>query len=128
MENQHLGTLLSALKMDAKELLATKLEWLRLDMLEKTSATGSILIYSLIILNIVFFALLFAFLAFGLWIGDLVHNLAGGFAIVTLFYILLLFVLVICRKSVFRTFQNWFLKALYSDLKDSDESPLNQKI
>ncbi|MDR2844080.1 MAG: phage holin family protein [Candidatus Symbiothrix sp.] len=128
MENQHLGTLLSALKTDAKELLATKFEWLRLDMLEKTSATGSVLIYSLIILNIVFFALLFAFLAFGLWIGDLVHNLAGGFAIVTLFYILLLFVLVICRKSVFRTFQNWFLKALYSDLKDSDESPLNQKI
>ncbi|MDR1527449.1 MAG: phage holin family protein [Dysgonamonadaceae bacterium] len=113
-----LGTLLSTLKTDVKELVDIKLELFRLEVFEKSSAVGSFLLYGLIIINLVFFALLFAFITLGFLFGKWVDNIAGGFTIVTLIYILLLLLLIACRKPVLTGFKNLFLKVLDPDLED----------
>lgn len=114
----NLGTLITVLKTDIRELVNTQLELLKLEAFEKTSVVGSVLIYGLIIMNLVFFALLFAFIALSFLIGGWVHNLAGGFAIVTLIYLLILIILIACRKSILACVRNFFLKELDPDLED----------
>jgi uncharacterized membrane protein YqjE len=114
----NLTTLLSVIKTDIKELVDTKIELLKVEALEKTSIAGSFLIYGLIIMNVVFFALLFAFLALGFLFGDWVNSTAGGFAIVTAVYLFILLVLIAFRKSIFTSLQNLFLKELDPDLEE----------
>jgi hypothetical protein len=114
------STLISVLKADIKEVLATKLEILRLEVLEKSSIASSFLIYGLVIANLVFFALLFTFIALGLLIGTWVNSPAGGFAIVTLIYILLLIILFAYRKPILTNLKNMFLKELDPDLADEE--------
>jgi hypothetical protein len=117
----NLGTLLSEIKTDLVGLINTKIELLKLEALEKTSVAGSFLIYGLIIMNLVFFALLFAFMALGFLIGSWVNSLAGGFGIVTLIYLVILAVLVAWRKSIFTCLQNLFLKELDPELKEEKQ-------
>ena len=112
METNTFETLFSTLKTDVKEWVRTKSEWLKLDVFEKSSLLGSMLIYGLIVMNVVFFALLFAFIALGLLFAEWVHNTAGGFALVTLIYLLALIILIVFRKAVIRCLQNVFIKEL----------------
>ncbi|MDR0866475.1 MAG: phage holin family protein [Candidatus Symbiothrix sp.] len=114
----NLGELISVLRTDIVELVNTKLELLKLETLEKTSKLGSFMIYGLIVMNLVFFALLFAFIALGFLIGDWIHSTAGGFAVVTLIYLMILAILFACRKSILTGFQNLFLKELDPSLED----------
>lgn len=118
MEGYTLGEIIAILKTDLTEFIKTKMEYLKLEVYEKTSATGSFLVYGLIIMNLVFFALFAAFIALGFLIGQWVGSVAGGFGIVALFYIIILFVLYLCRKPVLRGLQNLFLKQLDKDLSD----------
>jgi len=111
-------TLIADFKTNIKELVDTKLELLRLEIFEKVSGIGSFLIYGLIILNLIFFGFLFAFIALSLLIGGWVNSVAGGFAIVTLIYLVLLIFLIVFRKSVLNGFKNIFLKELDPDLAD----------
>ncbi|MDR0799746.1 MAG: phage holin family protein [Dysgonamonadaceae bacterium] len=113
MEREYnLGTLLSVLKEDVTELINTKLAILKLDTFEKTSKVGSFLTYGLIVVNLVFFAFLFLFLALGFLIGQSLHNYAAGFAIVALIYLVLLLIILLARKSIITSLQNTFLKEL----------------
>ena len=119
METTHtFSTLFTVLKTDVQELIDTKLELARLEILEKSSAAGSFLIYGLIIINLIFFAFLFAFIALGFLFGKWIDNTAGGFAIVTGIYLVLLILLIACRKSILNRFKNLFLKELDPDLAD----------
>lgn len=113
-----LGTLISVIKTDIIELINTKIEYYKLEIFEKTSAIGSFLIYGLIIMNLIFFAFLFAFVALGFLIGEWIGSLAGGFGIVTLIYLAILAILIGGRKSIIKAFQNMFLKELDPDLED----------
>jgi archaellum biogenesis protein FlaJ (TadC family) len=113
-----LGTLIDALKTDIRDLVNTRLELLQLEAFEKTSIVGSFLIYGLIIMNLVFCALLFAFVALSFWIGNLINSVAGGFGIVSLIYLVLLILLFCCRKFILRGIRNLFLKELDPDLED----------
>lgn len=122
----NLSVLIAALKTDIKELVDTKLEWLKLEAFEKTSGVGSFLIYGLIIINLVFFALLFAFIALGFLFTEWTKSLAGGFALVTLIYLAFLLLMIACRKSILNGFKNRFLKELDPDL--ADEAKYEAKI
>ena len=113
-----LGTIISVIKTDIMELINVKIEYYKLEIYEKTSAVGSFLVYGLIIMNLIFFAFLFAFMALGFLIGGWIGSLAGGFGIVTLLYLAILAILFGTRKSIIRTLQNMFLKELDPDLED----------
>ena len=112
------SALIPVLKADVKELIATKIELARLEIFEKSSSTGSLLVYGLIIINLILFALLFAFIALGFLLGKWVGSMAGGFALVALIYLVLLIILIACRKPVLNNFKNRFLKELDPDLAD----------
>ena len=90
----------------------------KLEVFEKTSGLGSFLIFGLIIINLVFFAFLFAFLALGFLLSDWVGSFFGGFGIVALIYLLMLFVIFLCRKSIISWLQNLFLTQMEPDLQD----------
>ena len=119
MEQSHtFSTLITVLKADIQELIATKMELARLEVLEKSSTAGSFLIFGLIIINLIFFAILFAFVALGFLFGKWLESAAGGFAIVTLIYLVLLIILIACRKPILNSLKNLFLKELDPDLTD----------
>jgi uncharacterized membrane protein YqjE len=120
MENT-LGGLVSALKTDAKELVEIKLELFRLEAFEKSSAIGSFLIYGLVVMNLILFALLFAFLALAFLFGKWINSLAGGFAAVTVLYLVLLLILFFYRKKIVSGLKNVFLKVLDANLNNEEE-------
>ena len=121
-----LSTVVTFLKTDVKELIDTKLELARLEVFEKTSVASSFLIYGLIIILVVFFALLFAFIALSILFGAWINSPAGGFAIVALIYLGLLIILFACRKSILNRFRNLFLKELDPDLTDEAQYEAKQ--
>jgi len=107
-----LGAFISKIKADAQELIETKIEILRLEILEKTSIVGSFLIYGFIVISFVLFALLFAFIALGLLMGKWMNSMGGGFAIVSLIYLIILVIVIINRKHLLTDLQNVFLMGL----------------
>jgi uncharacterized membrane protein YqjE len=122
MESQYsISAILSAIKADIKELTATKVELLRLEIFEKTSTVGAFLLYGVILMNLLLFAFLFAFVAVGFSIGQWLNNLAVGFLIVTFFYLIVAAVLFFYRKSILSGMQNLFLKGLDPDLDNEIE-------
>ncbi|MDR0412362.1 MAG: phage holin family protein [Dysgonamonadaceae bacterium] len=118
---QNLRTLISALKADTIQLINTKIELLKLESFEKVSRAGAFLIYGLIILNLLFFTFFFAFISLSFLIGNWMQNIAGGFAVVALVYLIVLIILFACRKSILTSVQNLFLKELDPDLKNDGE-------
>ena len=122
-----LSTFVSEIRADLTELVCTKAEYFRLTVFEKTSKVGSFLIYGLILLNVIFFALLFCFMALGYFIGEWINSTAGGYAIVALLYLVLLAILLLFRKSIMIRVQNLFLKELDPDLEDEEKYETKQK-
>jgi len=111
----NLNEFISAFKTDVKAWVETRMKLLQLHVYEKTAVVGSFLVYGVIIINLLFFALLFAFFALGYLIGKWVNSDAGGFAIVSCFYILMLAIMLIFRKAIFNGLQNQLLKELNSE-------------
>ncbi|MDL2222846.1 phage holin family protein [Bacteroidales bacterium OttesenSCG-928-M11] len=118
-----LGEIISFMKRDISELINTKLHLLRLELIEKGSRGAAFFIYGFILLAIVSFALLFGFLALGFYLGDLVNSLAGGFAIVVGFYLIILLILLILSKPILSFVTNKFIKEMDPDLfKEEDNT------
>jgi hypothetical protein len=120
------GSLAAAIKSDLNQWLKTNCQLLRLDVLEKTSAVASLLLYGLLLLNLVFFALLFAFLALGFLLGSCIDSLAGGFGLITLLYLGLLGLLFVCRKPLLTRLRNLFLKTMDPDLVGEFAEPAGE--
>lgn len=120
-QGYNLTEFISIIKEDIISLINTKLQLLKLEVFEKSSAVGSILILGVVVVNLVFFTLLFAFLALGFLLGQWVGSLAGGFGLVTLIYLVLLVILLVCRKPIMRAFQNIFLKEFDPDLSEGND-------
>jgi len=114
----NLNVLLATLKADVQEWVEVRMKLLQLNVFEKTAIVGSFLIFGIIIINILFFALLFAFFAMGFLLGKWVNSVAGGFAIISFFYLLALMIILIFRKAVFTGLQNLLLKELNSNLDE----------
>ena len=113
--NIKLNDLLAALKDEIKDWVETRTKLLQLHVFEKTAIVGSFLVYGIIIINVLFFAFLFAFFALGFLIGKWVNSVAGGFAIISCFYLLILIVMLIFRKAIFTGLQNLLLKELNTE-------------
>lgn len=113
MDSDHnLSELLLALKAEIQEWIETRLKLLQLNIFEKTAIVSSFLIYGIIIINLLLFAFLFAFIALGFLIGKWVNSVAGGFVIISLLYLLILTVMLTFHKRIFTGLQNLLLKDL----------------
>jgi uncharacterized RDD family membrane protein YckC len=113
-----LNTLLSLLKANVKEWIKIRIQLLKLELIEIISTVGSFLIYSVIIINLLFFIFLFAFVALGLLFGKWLNSIAGGFAIVCLLYFVILAIMLLFRKCIFTGIQNLLLKELNPETED----------
>jgi len=113
-----LGDLFAALKAEIKEWVEVRVKLLQLHVYEKTAIAGSFLIFGIIIINLLFFAFLFAFLALGFLIGKWINSIIGGFAIISFFYVLVLVLMLIFHKRIFTGLQNLFLKSLNPESED----------
>jgi len=121
--NYNLSELLSALKAEIEAWVETKMKFLQLHVFEKTAIVGSFLIFGIIIINILLFAFLFAFFALGFLLGKWVNSIAGGFAIISCLYLLMLMLMLIFRKAIFIGIQNLLLEELNPQQEDEYESP-----
>ena len=88
------------LKEDVSTYVELKVELLKLTAYERTGELVSVLSYGLILLFLAFFAVLFIFLALGFFLGDLLDNVAGGFAIVALLYMVVLALIVFNKDKI----------------------------
>jgi len=114
----NLGELLSMLKMEIKEWAETQMKLLQLQTFEKTAILGSSLIYGVIIINLLLFAFLFAFVSLSFLLGKWINSTAGGFAIIGFLYLVILILMLAFRKAIFTALQNLLLKQLNSEPDD----------
>lgn len=111
------GQIFENLKKDLSAYLELKLELLKLNTYERTGKVIGILSYGLIILFLVFFAILFIFLALGFFLGDIFESSAAGFGTVSLLY-LIIAVIVVCNKE---RIKNAILNAVISALVGNED-------
>lgn len=79
-------------------------------------ATGIISagITSIVVMLFIMFAMLFAFMGVGWWLGEQLHNMLAGFGIVSGFYVLLIILILIFRKSLlFPIIRNLLIRKVY---------------
>lgn len=117
-ENRNIETIWSSLKEDVTELINTRIQLLKLEIYEKTSKVASTLIFGIIAVNLVFFTLLFAFIALGYLFGEWLNSLAGGFGMVVGIYLILFGILFLLRRKIIDWMENLILKELYLEEKE----------
>ena len=83
------GEIFGKLKNDISTYAELKLELLKLNTYESVGKVLAVLSYGVIILCLVFFAILFIFLAFGFYVSELCGSTSIGFAVVAFLYFLL---------------------------------------
>ena len=79
-------------------------------------ATGIISagITSVVVMLFIMFAMLFAFMGVGWWLGEQMNNMLAGFGIVAGFYIFLIVIILIFRKSfLFPLIRNILIRKVY---------------
>ena len=89
------------LKQDLSTYAELKLELLKLATYERTGKVIAVLSYGVILLFLIFFAILFIFLASGFFIGDLCGSIGAGFGVVAILYLLLIGI-ILCNKNRIR--------------------------
>lgn len=95
-----------------KKLIDTRLQIIKLEIKEEISKSLSNIIFSLIILNVALFSILFLSIGLSIYIGSLLENYYYGFLIIGGFYLALLLLLILMKDN------KW--------LKDQIELKLNQ--
>ena len=111
------------LKEDLSAYVELKVELLKLTAYERTGKLVSVLSYGLILLFLAFFAILFIFLALGFFLGDILDNVAGGFAIVALLYMILFAIIIFNKNKISEVIVNEIisvLTAIEDKKKESD--------
>ncbi len=84
-----------------KEYLTTRIELVKIDLIEKSSSIISKIISYILIGFFSIFILIFLSTGLAIYLGSLVNNVAAGFFIVAGIYVLLVILIVLIRKSVF---------------------------
>lgn len=119
-KNVDIGSVWDSLKGDITELISTRIQLLRLEVYEKTSKVASTLIFGIIAVNLIFFTLLFAFIALGYLFSEWLNSLAAGFGMVVGIYLILFVLLFLLRKKIIDWMENFILKELYLEEKEEN--------
>jgi len=103
---------------EASEYIDLRLDDLKLRTAKGLSMTLSKLLYMLLILFVVSIVLTAVAIGGVMLLGELIGSYAGGAAIVAAFFLLILGVLIMLRKRLFRdTFVPLFVKMFFDDDK-----------
>ena len=98
------------------EYIDLRVDELKLKTAKGLSLTLSKLLYMLLVLFVVSIIMISIAVGGVMWIGEMVGSYAGGAAIVAAFFLLVLGVLVLLRKRLFRnTFVPLFIDLFFED-------------
>jgi hypothetical protein len=95
-----LNTLIEEIKLELLSYINGRVRLFKLDAFEKISISVSGLGYALIILAIVAVILFFLLIGMAFFISELLNSLAAGFGIMALSSLLVLLIVVLCRKKI----------------------------
>ncbi|MDU1889809.1 MAG: phage holin family protein [Dysgonomonas sp.] len=93
-------TLLEEIKLELLSYINKRIRLFKLDAFEKLSLSASALGYGLIIFSIIIVILFFLLIGVAFFVGELLNSLAAGFGIMALFSLLVLLIVLICRKGL----------------------------
>lgn len=124
MEEKRVSTLFEEMRDDIGKYISSTLELGKLSAFEKISIGSSAFLYGLMLGGIALIALLFIFVTAGLYLGELLSSIWQGFGIVSAFALLILIILILCKKPIHNKFTNrivnFLLKQDDKDDKTSD--------
>jgi hypothetical protein len=98
--DKSLNTLIEEIKVELLNYINRRVRLFKLDAFEKVSISASGLGYGLIVLAIVAVIMFFVLIGMAFFIGELLSSLAAGFGIMALFSLLVLLIIVLCRKKI----------------------------
>lgn len=123
MEEKKVSTLFEEMRDDVGKFIKSTLELGKLEAFEKLSLGSSAFLYGLILTGAGTIALLFLLVSAGIYLGELLGSLWMGFGIVAAFTLLVVFILLLVRKPIQRSFTNSIVRFL---LKQDDKDDKNQ--
>ena len=123
MEEKKVSTLFEEMRDDVGKFIKSTLELGKLEAFEKLSVGSSAFLYGLILAGAGTIALLFVLVSAGIYLGELLGSLWMGFGIVAAFTLLVVFILLLVRKPIQRSFTNSIVRFL---LKQDDKDDKNQ--
>lgn len=123
MEEKKVSTLFEEMRDDVGNFIKSTLELGKLEAFEKLSLGSSAFLYGLILAGAGTIALLFVLVSAGIYLGELLGSLWMGFGIVAAFTLLVVFILLLVRKPIQRSFTNSIVRFL---LKQDDKDDKNQ--
>lgn len=118
MEEKKVSTLFEEMKDDLSSYISNRIRLLKLRTYSKTSKGGASLLYSISAILLILFALNLVFVTIAIYLGELLNSMSLGFAIVSLFTILIVVIIIIARKSIKRGLINIIVSSLMDDDKE----------
>lgn len=116
---------LHELKEDVSAYVELKLELLKLSAYERGGKIVSTLSYDLLLLLLAFFAILFIFVAIGLYLGDLLRSSGAGFAVVAILYLLMIGLGMKYKERIKNKITNVIISVLTTNEEKDDKKDDN---
>ena len=115
MEEKKVGTLFEEMKDDLSDYVSNRLRLFKLQTYAKSSKSAAALIYTIVAILLLMFALNFVFITLALYLGQILGSMPLGFGIVALFSILIVVIIIMTRKSIRRGLTNKIVSSLMDD-------------
>lgn len=115
-----LGQIFHELKEDLSEYVELKLELLKLTTYERAGKLVAVLSYGLAMVVLALLATLFLFIALGIFLGELLHSISAGLAIIGGIYLLIIGLLILSKKWFVVKVWNIVISALTNEDKDKE--------
>ena len=115
------------LKEDISTYAGLKLRLLKLIAVEKAAGILSAFSHGIILLLLIFFTILFLFVALGLYLGELLNSMALGFLIVSGIYLLSTFCFLWAKRKIRITLMNTIIAAVVAEYDDDDDDDEDEK-
>lgn len=118
MEDKKVSTLFEEMKDDVSDYVSNRLRLFKLQTYAKTSKSGASLIYTITAILLVLFAINFVFITLAIYLGEVLESMSLGFAIVSLFSIIVVIIIIMARKSIRSGLTNIIVSFLMDDDKE----------
>ena len=118
MEEKKVSSLFEEMKDDLADYVSNRLRLFKLQTYAKTSKSGASLIYTIVAILLILFALNLVFITLAIFLGEILGSMALGFAIVSLFAIVVVTIIIMTRKSIRRGLTNRIVSSLMNDDKE----------
>lgn len=107
-------------------LAGLKFALLKLNACERAAKISAALAHSILVLVLGLFAILFIFFALGFFLSELIGRLSLGFLIVSLIYLIILFIIYYHKKQVRLTIANLIVGSILDE--DEEEKTKEEKL